>query len=482
MPRGQNFFYQDPTASIGASLGKALFGDPEAARALAESRAKMDALAAQAEENRAHAGLYGTQADDQRMRTGYRGSFADLARDLATTSGIGAQAPAPTFAASDDPLAPLPTPGPSEAPAPVAFNPQGFKSGIVPLIAAMAGAQENPNIAEAIGAFGAMMGDDETARRALIAQGKTPDKDFALTADRADAIAQQGYDADYRKGVDVARTNHATDIPVANIQADASRYRANVGADASRDVARIRGEGNYVPMGESLITSVLPGAHINGGERDPTHNKEVGGAAGSYHLPGDGVEAYDIAPVPGQTFDQARAAMRAKYGSRLVEAIDETKHTNGTGPHWHFAVAQERVTKGKGGSGSTASAKAPKPVPAASMKMLGTELDSQLKGRRLGVEAGARSTILGFAVENFQRSGNPVTAVAEAIDLAKRNSDGRKPKPQQMAGKASPPPAKAAPAKPDANALRKKAMAAIGKGAPQNLVAQRFKRMTGQDL
>ena len=45
------------------------------------------------------------------------------------------------------------------------------------------------DMSETIGAPGAMLGDDEFARRGLIAQGQMPGKEFALTADRADQIA-----------------------------------------------------------------------------------------------------------------------------------------------------------------------------------------------------------------------------------------------------------------------------------------------------
>lgn len=51
MPRGPNFYYQaDPVASIGASLGKALFGDPEAHAAQAEADAKLDYYVAQSDQ------------------------------------------------------------------------------------------------------------------------------------------------------------------------------------------------------------------------------------------------------------------------------------------------------------------------------------------------------------------------------------------------------------------------------------------------
>ena len=61
--------------------------------------------------------------------------------------------------------------------------------------------------------------------------------------------------------------------------------------------------------------------------------------------------AVDMAPIPGMTFEQAKAAIEAQ-GYTLIEAINETgkgKTKHATGDHWHFVL---------GGGGSTAAATA----------------------------------------------------------------------------------------------------------------------------
>jgi hypothetical protein len=91
-------------------------------------------------------------------------------------------------------------------------------------------------------------------------------------------------------------------------------------------------------IGDALIESVLPGAKITGRERSAKRNKEVGGASDSFHLEGNGVEAFDIRVGTGaRTYAEALAKMKAKYGDRLVEAKNE-ENRPGYPPHWHFAV------------------------------------------------------------------------------------------------------------------------------------------------
>lgn len=415
MPRGSNFYYagdQQLGSALGQTLGRALFGDPEAAAQLALRKAQADQYAAQAQEARSHGGLYDAQTEG----VGIQNTAAKGLPGFIASLFPAAAAPAQPAAAPADPLAPLPDAAPAGAtssPPAVTFDPQTLRNGLPALMAAMAqmqGDKVDPN--KVIGGLTAMMGNDEFARRGMVGEGVTPGKEFALTPERADEIAQQGYAADYRKGTDEARINHANDVPVAiaNHATDYGVARinhandipvANIQADARRDVSSL---GKTV--GFSLVSDVLPGARMTSGERDPQHNADVGGAAHSYHLPGDGVEAFDIQPGTGaRTFADAYAAMRAKYGGRLVEAKDETNRP-GHGPHWHFAIADA-----PGGS----AAKAPKAISAASSKMLDAELKTQLKTAGMNIDAGAMADIRASVANDFQRTGNAAESVRNVL-------------------------------------------------------------------
>lgn len=85
------------------------------------------------------------------------------------------------------------------------------------------------------------------------------------------------------------------------------------------------------------MQSLFPNVRITGGDRlDPEHNRSVGGAPNSWHMQAG--RAVDIAPIPGETVQGVREKLEAA-GWTVHEAIDETRRTNGTGPHWHFAMS-----------------------------------------------------------------------------------------------------------------------------------------------
>ena len=228
MARSANFAYQDPTAAIGSNLVRAIFGDPQAAAQQAQERAKADALAAQAEENRAHARVYGGQTTEQGRQT--------TAADGYSTpefyqKWFGTQAPsAPTMAVpawnaapevSEQPM----RPGEPEAPA---DREARARDGMAQMILMMARANgEDVDPTKIIGALGAASGVDALQRTGVIAQGNTPGATFAGTPDRADDIAAQGYGAKQSLAESVATINNRDDVPVANIQAGASRYGAD---------------------------------------------------------------------------------------------------------------------------------------------------------------------------------------------------------------------------------------------------------------
>lgn len=465
MARGFSPYYsQDGQlgATIGASLGKALFGDPEAAAKLAMQRAQLNNYNAQAEEAKAHAGLYTGQAEGVGIQNGASRSLPDLIASMFTQ---------PEATAPVDPA------GTSTPYYSGGFDPVALRAGLPAAMAAMAqmkGDKVDPNAI--IGGLTAMLGDDEFARRGMVAQGHTPGKDFALTPERADDIS--GRDAgetlrqalslegirstDRRRGQDISATTQRRGQ-------DLTDTRGRRGQDLSHEDRVAGRETKFIPLGERMITDVLPGARISSGERTPKHNREVGGVSDSYHLPGDGVETYDMEPMG--SFADAKARMAAKYGSRLVEAIDETNRP-GHGPHWHFAVAQERAATGKG-AGSTAKAKTPKAISTASQRLLDGELEKQLEGSGLNLATGARANIRASIANDFQRTGNAVESVKSVLGKVR----------QRLAGGGQPKPAaKPAQGKPGADQLRQQALNAIGKGADPEAVRARFKQMTGQDL
>lgn len=87
------------------------------------------------------------------------------------------------------------------------------------------------------------------------------------------------------------------------------------------------------------LSSAFPGVRITSSKRDP--NSALGRAnPKSFHNVG---MAWDVAPIPGMTFDQYRDRVQ-KDGWNVREAIDEVNNPSkhATGPHWHMAVDGRR--------------------------------------------------------------------------------------------------------------------------------------------
>lgn len=83
------------------------------------------------------------------------------------------------------------------------------------------------------------------------------------------------------------------------------------------------------------LSQTFPGVRITSSKRDP--NSPLGRAnPKSFHNVG---MAWDVAPIPGMTFDQYRNRVK-QDGWNVREAIDEVNHPSrhATGPHWHMAV------------------------------------------------------------------------------------------------------------------------------------------------
>lgn len=239
---------------IGEGLGRALFGDPVAREAQQQAKADREVALARARQARSAAGY-----DDARTRGVDQQTNASINFAQKLAEGFAPIPDMSTGGSLDDislslgkgvaleeqgilPPAPLSNDERIRRLAPALFG----------YAAQMQGDKVNPN--SIFGGLAAFLGGEEFARRGMIAQGKTPGEEFALTADRADDIRAQGYGADYKKATDVAQINNASDIPVAEIRArggvDAARVRADgtvtaagVRAAAPRSTAAPRGAG-----------------------------------------------------------------------------------------------------------------------------------------------------------------------------------------------------------------------------------------------
>lgn len=433
MPRAPNFAYQNPTGEIGSALVRAIFGDPQARDAQEQQQAEMDLRRAQAGQARSQGDFYDARTVGQRTANAAQAGLPGLARQWALSQ----QQPepqnvlSPGFENFDQPL----------PDAPVRPDPITSLANFVGAMGQMNGDKIDPR--QIMGTMGAFGGGDELARRGLIAQGHTPGKDFAITSDRADQIAANGYQAEQDKSFGVARINHANDIPVANISAGArryaadasagaSRYGADVRAGASRDVAGIKAGG--AAPGFNVIQNVFPNlSQPNSGLRSPEHNRSVGGVSNSYHLGTQpGTIAYDIPVQPGMTVDQAARAIEAKSpGVRVIEARDETGRVGPNGKAlggWHFAL--ENVG---GGGKAAAAAKPPKPISASSLSMIDTEIDKFYVGVTLPQEM--KNGLRSRAIAHFRETGDPVQAVSQTIEEARAVSrrNAAKPKPAEEA-------------------------------------------------
>lgn len=426
MARGQNFFYQDPTADIAGNLAKAIFGDPAAAAQQRQQQAEIH-------ERQSRAGLLQAQANGQIGQNEAAAGLPALLREFAA-----ANAPRPPGPGIDSPeFADFGTPMPAPAPRP---DPTVALANLIAGMGVMNGDKIDPT--KIMGAYGAFGGDDEMARRSLVAQGSTPGKDFAITPERADAIALANAMQDQKQAFGVAEINNRDNIPVANIRR-ASAFDvatvnnrdnvpvANIRANASRDVAGIK-VGGSAP-GFDAITRAIPGATMNSGLRSPERNAAVGGVSNSTHLgQTPGVQGYDIPPQRGTTIEQARAAIEAANpGVRVIEALNE-------GDHWHFAL-QNIGGSGKGGKGGKAAAdKPPKPLKPAELKMLDAELDNYYTARGLTIAGDARGVLRSEAIRRFQQTGDPVSAVVDTVNAraASHRAKQAKPpaKPSQAAG------------------------------------------------
>lgn len=224
MPQPDNFSYQaSPMEDIGGALATAIFGNPEAAAAQRKAQAEAELRAAQTSQAQAHGGLYTEQARGVRGQNDAGAGLPELFRTWAAS-----QVPQQPQTTASPGFADFDTPMPEQAPAP---DKTAALASLMAAMGQMNGDKIDPT--KMMGAFGAFGGGDEMARRGMVAQGNTPGENFALTPQRADEIAANDAQAKQASAFGVARINHASDIPTANIQAGASRYGADRRLDAA---------------------------------------------------------------------------------------------------------------------------------------------------------------------------------------------------------------------------------------------------------
>lgn len=354
---------------IGEGLSRALFGDPVAREAQQQAKADREFAMARARQARSAAGYDDARTRGVNLQTDASINFAQkLAEGFAPIPDMSTGGSLDDISLSLGKGVALEEQGILPPPPPVPLSNDERIRGLAPALfgyaAQMQGDKVDPN--GVIGGLAALLGSDEFARRGMVAQGKTPGEEFALTADRADDIRAQKFGADYKKATDVATINNRDDIPVAQIRADGTVRAAGVRSEVSgnKDYAKATDDAR------AAAQRLYPNARITQVERDP--NSALGKAnPGSFHNHTKG--AVDIAPIPGMTFEQYVQGYR-NDGYPVLEAKNEVgagRSAHATGDHWHVVLGRREKPAGKGATGARATGgKAPKAIPVSVSKQL----------------------------------------------------------------------------------------------------------------
>jgi hypothetical protein len=93
-------------------------------------------------------------------------------------------------------------------------------------------------------------------------------------------------------------------------------------------------------IAQQKLESLFPNAKINSGPRPPDHPLSIENPK-SAHNTVNGGRAFDVAPIPGMTFDEYISRVK-KAGFNVIQPIDETtpeamKKYGSTGKNWHFS-------------------------------------------------------------------------------------------------------------------------------------------------
>lgn len=444
MARQQNFYYQaDPTAQIAGNLARALFGDPQAAAA-------QEAQAAELAQARAQTRSYDALADYRDAQTqgvsAQNAAAANLPELFALMSGNVPAAQASPQVGFQDWLGGAALPGaPAEndllagtpmADAPPPPPPATGVAANLPALLANMGIMQGDGIdaGQLMGTYGAFMGGDELARRGMIAQGKTPGENFALTSTRADAISARDAAEDYTKATGVAEINNRDNIAIENIRA---------GAD--RDVATINNRDDIA------VANIRAGSGQSRGERNNNPgNLEYGDFARRFGATGsDGRFAIFPDFESGVKAQEALLSGKSYLGGgvntigKIIRRYAPTSDGNNVNNYAAFvtrvtgipadqalsaadipkvAEAMRRFETGgnlRPGGKTSGSKGTPAKVTSAELNLLSKQVESQLEGH--GAEGHpdkpkVAANIYAKAVEIYKANGrNPAAAVQQAI-------------------------------------------------------------------
>lgn len=396
--RRENPFFSSPYptnpafAGIADGLSRAIFGDPVA-------RAEQEEQQLQLEAQRARIAQAQASADYDIARTRGVDIKNSATQGLGGVIGglfTGSQPEAPRMG-PDGLLMP-------QDPVPVTPE-QRFNGNLPAAIAALVQSGADPR--EAIAVASAFAGGDELARRGMVAQGRTPGENFAITPERADDIRAQDASSALARALGVAEINNASDIPVAEIRAGAAVDSARIRADGSTRNTIIKEQGAPVSDGRSAAMSVYPGLRVTSnrrGKNDPLTKANPG----SYHASSNA--AVDAAPIPGMTFERYVQGYR-DAGYTILEARDEVNNpsAHSTGPHWHVVLGQKSV-------GARPKAKvdaASKPLPANVQTAIGKGIDTYADESGMPLSETAKAKLIDAAMTRYRRNGNLRMSVAE---------------------------------------------------------------------
>lgn len=437
MPRAQNFYYQNPTGEIGNALVRAILGDPAAAAEQQQQRARLALTDAQREEALAHGGLYTSQTGAVDRQNAASDKLPGLAQAM-----FPVQRPMPSLddadfvsAAGTEP----PRQNPDEA----------FRAGL-PMFVATLGQMQGDKVdtSETVGTMASFASGDEMARRGLVAQGHTPGKDFAITPERADQLAANGYKADQDQAFGVARINNESDIPVAQIRAGATVQAAGLRADGTVRAAGVRSAGPA--PGFDVIQRSFPGISMNSGARSVEHNRQVGGSPGSYHTgAAPGVMAYDFNAIPGMSIEQVAAKVEADSGGtiQVVEMRDERGRVGPNGKKlggYHLALRFTTPQTRWGAGGGPKPLAAPKAVPAAQIGVIDKTITDYFAAANIKLPPASQNAVRSLAIKRFRETGDPVGSAMWAINYLGEQSRQKRARAQQPhARPAAPAPAPA---------------------------------------
>lgn len=217
--------YRTPTGELGASLARAWFGDPSAAAAQEQARQETALRSAQAYQAAANGSLYEEKARGERIGNDARGGLPELIASMTPRAAAPMVAVAPDGgnleAAFDGSV------GPAARPETQA---QALQRGLPAFLAAMGQMQgDKIDPRQMMGTFSAFMGDDEMARRGIVAQGNTPGENFAITSTRADQISARDSGEDQNKAFGVANIRAGATLGAASIRAASSGRRGGGG-------------------------------------------------------------------------------------------------------------------------------------------------------------------------------------------------------------------------------------------------------------